>query len=378
MDYKKIFFNIADYTLIKDKKLGKGAFGTVYICENNKTHKLYAAKIIDTDEKFDGDDQILIMRESSIISSLDHPSILKFYGINFRSFDNANILQPTLITDYIPNGSLRNILNKSKKDEKWTPTKRYICLLGISNAMNFIHSQHFLHRDLKPENILLDKDYAPIISDFGLARCFPKFFSSSTKMTLTGHVGTPLYMAPEIIEDDKYGPEVDVYAFSILAYEIITGQTPYFEIIGKLTPYKFCNKVLQGMRPTFTKNMTEKMKKLISKCWSNDIKERPTFNTIFNELASDFSYFQEKLNRAEINEYIKKIQKTQIQKKIAYEKVDPITDNCLSILKDQLLNGNAQEIFFFACESGNCKIVEYLLSIKSIDINAKKTLKTVS
>ena len=103
-------------------------------------------------------------------------------------------------------------------DNNWSPTKKYICLLGISDAMRFLHKCGIIHRDLKPQNILVDSNFYPKVCDCGLSRCF----------SMTGQIGTPLYMSPEMFEDEEhFGPAVDVYAFAILAYEIVTGKEPF-------------------------------------------------------------------------------------------------------------------------------------------------------
>ncbi|KAK8838287.1 hypothetical protein M9Y10_035710 [Tritrichomonas musculus] len=106
-------------------------------------------------------------------------------------------------------------------DNNWSPTKKYIYLLGISDAMRFLHKSGILHRDLKPQNILVD---------FGLSKCFANSLTNSMQFSMTGQIGTPLYMAPEMFEDEEhFGPAVDVYAFALLAYEIVTGKEPFSE-----------------------------------------------------------------------------------------------------------------------------------------------------
>ena len=114
MDFKGIFFNPQDFTLTEEK-LGKGTFGSVYIITRNSDHKSFAAKIIKNDCTTSDNEQTLIMRESTILSALDHPSILKFIGLSFRSLKNINKYQPTIITEYLPNGSLKVILDKEKR-----------------------------------------------------------------------------------------------------------------------------------------------------------------------------------------------------------------------------------------------------------------------
>lgn len=146
------------------------------------------------------------MRESSILFKLHHPFIVKFYGITFRSFEDPTILSPIILTEYISKSTLKKILDDEKlgvAEFDWDATKKYICLLGISNAMKYLHSCGILHLDLKPENILIDQNYNPKICDFGLSRCFPENFTQSTKLSSQGQIGTPLYMAPELLDIKK-------------------------------------------------------------------------------------------------------------------------------------------------------------------------------
>ena len=112
MEIENIFFNISDYEF-QPQEIGNGSFSKVYLVRNNKDNQQYAAKVINVGKNFDGNEQKMFLRESLILSKLNHHSIVKFFGINFNSFENQNILQPTIITEYLANGSLRDILNKA-------------------------------------------------------------------------------------------------------------------------------------------------------------------------------------------------------------------------------------------------------------------------
>lgn len=109
MEIEDCFFDTSDYEMT-NKKLGEGAFGKVYVVESENSDILYCVKIINTNGAFSSRDQNVFLRESLILHKLSHPSIVKFYGINFHSFDD-----PTILTEYIPNGSLKDILDKEKK-----------------------------------------------------------------------------------------------------------------------------------------------------------------------------------------------------------------------------------------------------------------------
>lgn len=172
MEVENAFFNTSDYNL-QHKVLGKGTYGKVYLAERVSDHEEFAAKVINVGSEFDGHEQMLFLRESFIMQKLNHAAIVKFIGINFRSFSDQQYLQPTIITEYLRHGSLKDILLKEKSslsNKEWTATKKYINLLGISDALRYLHEHGIAHRDLKPENILLDDDYYPRVCDFGFSK----------------------------------------------------------------------------------------------------------------------------------------------------------------------------------------------------------------
>lgn len=136
--------------------------------------------------------------------------------------------------------------------------------------MHDLHKQHIIHRDLKPQNVLISSKFYPRVCDFGLSRCFSESVSQSMQLSMTGHIGTPVYMAPELYDDDeaemtKYGPKIDVYAFAILAYEIVTGLEPFSKNGKQISLMQLTKKLSAGDRPEFNAGVTSQMKELIQK-----------------------------------------------------------------------------------------------------------------
>lgn len=164
-------------------------------------------------------------------------------------------------------------------------TNRQIILFGIAYGMYFLHMHEVIHRDLKPENILLDVNMHPKIIDFGTGKFLDK---DCQLITQSAQIGTLYYMPPEYLnEEPLFVKKSDVYSFGMIMYEIITGNKPYKELEGKeMNMYQFSEKVKnENLRPKFPDNMNKFFKKLIRKCWSNDISERPDFEDIIKILA---------------------------------------------------------------------------------------------
>lgn len=141
--HKNFFFDSSEF-IETDKKLGSRQ---TLIVQSLTNLNEYVAKIrtngLDT-----GNDQQQFVEKSKILFDLKRPSIATLFGINLHSFIDLKIIQPTTLIEYFPNGSLESIFTiiKSKKsDKKWTPTKKIICLLGISHGMKVAHSKKLVH-----------------------------------------------------------------------------------------------------------------------------------------------------------------------------------------------------------------------------------------
>lgn len=181
---------------IQIKVLGKGGQGKVYQVQEKATKQFYAAKIIKIEKSMQKTTLHYIAREVNILLMVNHPAILQFKGISYKNFKNKSF--PTILTEYLPNGSLSDILTEHPKE--WDDTQKLITLYGIASGMSYLHSNNILHRDLKPGNILEDENYYPKIADFGLSKIVHENQDSITEESTKCEKGTRLYMAPEVIK----------------------------------------------------------------------------------------------------------------------------------------------------------------------------------
>jgi serine/threonine protein kinase len=99
---------------------------------------------------------------------------------------------------------------------------------------------------------------------------------------MTGGAGSPLYMAPEVIEGTRYSNKADIFSFGILLYELVTGKQPLQNSGGN--PFKLFSKITSGAREPIPNSVESLTADLISRCWDGDPDHRPTFLEIFEEL----------------------------------------------------------------------------------------------
>lgn len=123
---------------------------------------------------------------------------------------------------------------------------------------------------------------------------------------MSGNVGTPLYMAPELLDSDEnhFSFSVDVYSFCMIMYEIISGQVPFSENGKQMSITKLQTIILSDERPKYVNGITKPMLMLLTRCWSKSINERPSFDEIFKELSTNFSYFDEEIDEEEVKNYL--------------------------------------------------------------------------
>ena len=253
----------------------------------------------------------------------------------------------------MPNGSLEDILGRSRKSATkhfLNNSQKYIILLGIALGMKYLHSIGVIHRDLKPDNILLDENFYPKICDFGIS-----FISDLqlSKIIMEDTLGTPMYMAPEIIEDLPYTYKVDVYSFALLMYELISEQKIFNCYSKKSEVFKA---IINGERPDLSFIMNERIETLIKKCWDQDPLKRPSFNEIVHELY-------------------------QLRYDNFFEADQNQVDAYLEIFDDDLKNINRRMALNvkFAAEHGDFKAIKYYIFMnyfgRGVPINKKEAAR---
>lgn len=199
---QELIFNPNDYQ--KGSQIGHGTFGDVFIAENRETHQLFAVKI----SKFPSDSPGFRFQEIIVLSQNNYPALVSLKGYSPVNFDGENY--PMILLDLFLEGSLLKYMRGDQSNR--SDTNDYIFLLGTAIALRHLHSNHKIHRDVKPENILIDNNFYPIISDFGTSKqkAHENMETISQTLFTTFGIGSPLYMAPEIIDEIPYETHSEV------------------------------------------------------------------------------------------------------------------------------------------------------------------------
>lgn len=193
-----------------DEFLGRGGMAEVYKVWDLQRDVPLAMKVLREDLAHDVVFLKRFEREAKTLSKLQHPNIVRFYGLE------QDDMLVFMLMDYIEGESLREEIFRSRG--KGMSLDRILEIMHpVCSALNYAHQSGIVHCDLKPGNILIDKNGKVFISDFGIAR----HIDASTS-TMVG-IGTPAYMAPELIKGQDPTPQTDIYALGIMLYEMLTG-----------------------------------------------------------------------------------------------------------------------------------------------------------
>lgn len=201
------------YTLTTEF-IGQGATGTVFEA-TDKSGKKYAIKCINKTSIHNPDD---IIREAKISMELNYPHLIKYYEIY------EDIKTISFVMDLVEGGDLFDFILKAPNG-KLEDKQALDLITQILETLNYLHNEkHICHRDIKPENFLVSiEDSVPVIKmiDFG----FATYVNEEKKMTQ--YLGTPNYLAPEMINREPYNEKIDVWACGIILFNMLTGCQPF-------------------------------------------------------------------------------------------------------------------------------------------------------
>jgi serine/threonine-protein kinase len=201
-----------------DTVIATGGTSTVYRGLDIRLDRPVALKVMDARYANDQDFLTRFQREARAVARLKHHALVAVYDQGFdKSTEHGH---PFLVMELIEGGTLRELLHERGP---MPPHAVAAVLAPILSGLAVAHRAGLVHRDIKPENVLISDEGDVKIADFGLVRALAEAKITSTSVIL----GTAAYLSPEQVGSGDVGPRSDVYSVGILAYELLTGATPF-------------------------------------------------------------------------------------------------------------------------------------------------------
>ncbi|XP_026387476.1 serine/threonine-protein kinase dst1-like isoform X2 [Papaver somniferum] len=264
MERKKYSIGNEHYELYEE--IGQGVSASVYraICIPN--NEIVAIKIIDFERH--NSDLGNISREAQTMILVDNPNVLRAY-CSFVSDHNLWVVMP-----FMEGGSCLHIL-KAAYPDGFKESVIATILREILKGLEYLHQHGHIHRDVKAGNILVDARGAIKLGDFGVSACL--FDSGDRQRTRNTFVGTPCWMAPEVMEQlNGYDFKADIWSFGITALELAHGHAPF----SKYPPMKVLLMTLQNAPPGLDyerdKKFSKSFKNMIAQCLVKEPSKRPS------------------------------------------------------------------------------------------------------
>jgi serine/threonine protein kinase len=271
---KKYKVIVTSESLLNDLKtserLGKGSFGDVFKVKLKENEDVMALKRIQLSGMQDIDERLL--REVIINEQLSHPNIVIFYHYGIE-FDKLNGIWLYMLMELCHDNLAHWLEHESQPRDYHECMKKF---MNICNGIEYIHGKGFFHRDLKPNNILisLNNDTCKI-ADFGLA----KLNETAANCSHTSGIGTPIYAAPEQLENTHYDNKVDLFSLGLILMEFLV------EFNDKLRHSTFNQMREESVFPAgLIKNQFAREGQLILRMTKTRPEERPDINQVIQDM----------------------------------------------------------------------------------------------
>lgn len=248
-----------------------GGMSHVYRAVDTLIGRTVAVKILTEAGCQDTQVKQRFLAEARMAGSLSHDNVLGIYD-----FGEDDQQRPFMVMEFLRGEDLRHALRNGHCGELRDKLK---IAVQVARALEYVHSQKIVHRDLKPDNIHINAAGVVKLIDFGIAK------TEGLQMTQAGFVlGTPFYMAPEQVTGENITEQVDVYAFGVLLFEVLTGKKPVMAEAVERIFYSILNEPLK-LEPLHEACVPQSICDLIARCTAKNPAERPQgFTPVIAEL----------------------------------------------------------------------------------------------
>ncbi|XP_014737639.1 PREDICTED: myosin-IIIa [Sturnus vulgaris] len=296
--------------------IGKGTYGKVFKVLNKKNGSKAAVKILDPVHDIDEE----IEAEYNILKALsDHPNVVKFYGMYYKK-DVKNGDQLWLVLELCNGGSVTDLVKGFlKRGERMNELIIAYILREALMGLQHLHENKTIHRDIKGNNILLTTEGGVKLVDFGVSAQL-----TSTRLRRNTSVGTPFWMAPEVIAceqqlDSSYDARCDAWSLGITAIELGDGDPP----LADLHPMRALFKIPRNPPPTLQQPelWSPEFNDFINKCLTKDYEKRPTVSALLQHDFIKQIEGKENVLQRQLMEFIDVHQQMGVTEKARFERI---------------------------------------------------------
>jgi len=250
-----------------------GGMSHVYRARDTVIGRTVAVKILTEEGAQDSEAKSRFLAEARMAGNIEHDNVISIYDFGI---DDQH--RPFMVMEFLRGEDLRHAIKNGHTGDLKEKVK---IALQIARALEYVNSQKIIHRDIKPENVHITTNGVVKLMDFGIAK------TEGLAMTRAGYVlGTPYYMAPEQVMGQELSPQVDVYAFGILLFELMTGAKPYSGDSVERIFYSILNEPV-NLEPMQQAGAPQRLIDLVARCTVKDPAQRPEgFAPVRAELES--------------------------------------------------------------------------------------------
>eukprot|EP00826_Nyctotherus_ovalis_P051485 TRINITY_DN6436_c0_g1_i4.p1 TRINITY_DN6436_c0_g1~~TRINITY_DN6436_c0_g1_i4.p1 ORF type:complete len:551 (+),score=141.94 TRINITY_DN6436_c0_g1_i4:2-1654(+) len=254
-------------TYSKVRLLGTGTFGKAYLVESDRTGDLFVAKEINVGQMSE-EEKKEIFQEAKILEGLNHPNIIRF-----REVYRTRIGALCIIMEYADGGDLLEKM-EAAKGVHFPESQVVTWFTQIALAIKHCHDRKILHRDLKAQNIFLTAKSYVKLGDFGISKILERTYDKAVSL-----VGTPYYLSPELVQNDPYSFDADIWSLGVLLYEMCCLKPPFDgKSLGDLAMA-----IVRGKYEPLPACYSVELKELVRELLAVDPKARPTINQILRK-----------------------------------------------------------------------------------------------